>query len=327
MINLFIDTNIYLNFYHYTKDDLEELRKIIVLIEKKEVVLIFPHQVFDELLRNREVKLADSYNEIKSKTISNNYPEYCSQFDETKRLKQLSEEFQKVKSQLLDKIINHFNRSSLLADELIKLIFSQSNKVISTKGLITDSHERMLIGNPPGKNNSIGDAINWLILLKEIKQGNDLYLISDDSDFSSKLDKTKFNPFLLEEWQKRKGSNLFFYRSLSQFFRDKFPNIKMALELEKEILIGKLFSSSSFRQSRELLQRISMFNDFSKDQVESYLNAAMINNQIFWISVDEDINHLIYSFIDENIKSISQELYTTFKGKVPRLHKELSLPF
>jgi hypothetical protein len=35
MINLFIDTNIFLSFFHLTNEDLEELKKLVALIEKK----------------------------------------------------------------------------------------------------------------------------------------------------------------------------------------------------------------------------------------------------------------------------------------------------
>ncbi len=35
----FIDTNIFLSFYHLTSEDLEELRKLSVLLDQKEVTL------------------------------------------------------------------------------------------------------------------------------------------------------------------------------------------------------------------------------------------------------------------------------------------------
>ncbi len=32
-MNVFIDTNIYLNFYHFTSDDLGQLKQLIVVIK------------------------------------------------------------------------------------------------------------------------------------------------------------------------------------------------------------------------------------------------------------------------------------------------------
>ena len=39
---LFIDTNIFLSFYHFTKEDLEELKKLGVLLKQKKVILYLP---------------------------------------------------------------------------------------------------------------------------------------------------------------------------------------------------------------------------------------------------------------------------------------------
>jgi hypothetical protein len=42
MVNLFIDTNIFLSFFHLTSEDLEELKKLIVLIDNGEIRLFLP---------------------------------------------------------------------------------------------------------------------------------------------------------------------------------------------------------------------------------------------------------------------------------------------
>ena len=36
-MNLFVDANIFLDFYHFLNDDLEELRKLVDLIQKGEI--------------------------------------------------------------------------------------------------------------------------------------------------------------------------------------------------------------------------------------------------------------------------------------------------
>ena len=57
---LFIDTNVYLSFYHYSKDDLDELHKLSALVERNEIQLLLPQQVIDEFWRNHESKLHDA---------------------------------------------------------------------------------------------------------------------------------------------------------------------------------------------------------------------------------------------------------------------------
>jgi hypothetical protein len=42
MITLFIDPNVLLSFYHLTSEDIEELKKLVVLVENKEIQFIVP---------------------------------------------------------------------------------------------------------------------------------------------------------------------------------------------------------------------------------------------------------------------------------------------
>ena len=46
--------------YHFSNDDLEELRKLRVLLEREEVILYLPQQVVEEFWRNREGKIFDA---------------------------------------------------------------------------------------------------------------------------------------------------------------------------------------------------------------------------------------------------------------------------
>jgi hypothetical protein len=55
----------------------------------------------------------------------------------------------------------------------------------------------MSVGNPPGKQGSLGDAINWEALLAEVPDGEDLYLIADDRDYLSVLNENKPKEFLV----------------------------------------------------------------------------------------------------------------------------------
>ncbi|QXI65269.1 hypothetical protein CP157_03056 [Paracoccus marcusii] len=46
-MHLFIDANIFLDFFHLTSADIEELRKLIALIEEGQIVLYVPEQTVD----------------------------------------------------------------------------------------------------------------------------------------------------------------------------------------------------------------------------------------------------------------------------------------
>jgi hypothetical protein len=73
-INLFIDTNVLLSFYHLTNDDLEELSKLAVLLRNRQVQLFLPEQVADEFRRNRENKIADSLKRLRDQKLNLQFP-------------------------------------------------------------------------------------------------------------------------------------------------------------------------------------------------------------------------------------------------------------
>ena len=104
---------------------------------------------------------------------------------------------------------------------------------------------RVRRGNPPGKESSIGDALNWGGLLTEIEDGTDIYFVSEDKDYRSQLSPTTFNEFLKTEWEDRKTSEIFFYTRISHFFKANFPNIKIASEVERDLAIEELGDSGS----------------------------------------------------------------------------------
>ena len=41
-MNIYIDTNILLSFYHLTSEDLEELKKLVALLKQKKARLLLP---------------------------------------------------------------------------------------------------------------------------------------------------------------------------------------------------------------------------------------------------------------------------------------------
>jgi len=108
-----------------------------------------------------------------------------------------------------------------------------------------------------------------------------LYFISDDKDFFSEINPDFFNSYLLSEWKENKHSNLFYYRRISEFFKDKFPKIKIASEYEKEINIKELGNRGSFAGARQTLRRIYKYEEFSSQQVNDFLESVMGNNQVF----------------------------------------------
>ncbi|WP_298037234.1 PIN domain-containing protein [uncultured Desulfuromonas sp.] len=297
-MNLFIDTNIFLAFYHLTSDDLEELRKLGVLLRKSKLSLFIPGQVIDEFKRNRDNKIADALKRLKEQKLNLQFPQICKDYDEYKTLRECQKNYEKSHSELLKKLSQDIFENSLKADGIINDLFKSGTVIETTKEILDSSNIRYAIGNPPGKDGSLGDAINWESLLASISQKEDLYFITDDGDYCSSLDGNMFNSYLSEEWNTKKCSDLIYYKKLSNFFKDQFPDIKLASELEKELLIKDLASSYSFAQTHTVVSKLNKHADFTNSQTNDMVAAAVTNSQIWWILKDDDVCEFYSKIID-----------------------------
>jgi predicted nucleic acid-binding protein len=80
MKRLLIDTNIYLSFYHYSNDDLEELKKLVVLIDQREIKLYVPEQIKLEFQRNRANKIADALKRLRDQNLNFRFPQISKEY-------------------------------------------------------------------------------------------------------------------------------------------------------------------------------------------------------------------------------------------------------
>lgn len=317
-MKLFIDTNIYLKFYHFTTDELEELKKLIILIEDGQIELLLPKQVVDEYRRNREVKIADALKKLNEEKLNYTFPVFCKDYEEYKNMTKAIHEYKNNKEELLIKLGKAIESFKLKADELIKELFSKAIFVEITDELIQRAKLRYDLGNPPGKNNSYGDALNWESLLIEVDYKEDIHFLSDDKDYFSQIDKNKFNSFLEQEWKEVKASTIYFYKSISNFFRINFPDIKLSTELRKDITIKKLEKAGSFQSARKHLNELFNLHDFNSDQINKIIEISINNNQVLRISEDSDINEILFSFIDNYENVIDSEILELFNSKINR---------
>lgn len=328
---LFIDTNIFLSFYHYTNDDLDELEKLILLADTKKLTLLLPTQVVDEFYRNRDNKINDALKGLKSQKLNLQFPQICKDYEEYNKLRDLQKKYEKHHSELLAKLDSHISNESLKADETVHKLFNSAYEIEIDDKSIERAKTRMAIGNPPGKSGSLGDAINWESLIEKLPNENDLYFITDDKDYYSTLSSDAFNNFLLKEWKEKKDSELIYYKKLSDFFKENFPDINLSGEFEKDILIQGLSSSSNFAQTHKLISKLRKFTEFTHAQANDIISAAVSNNQIYWIIDDEDVNEFIRYIIDKYEDVIEEDnlehIQHYLSSEVENVNDEDDLPF
>jgi len=291
-MKLFIDTNIYLSFYHFTSDDLDELGKLAVIMADGTVTLYVPEQVADEFQRNREAKIAQALKQLKGQRLNLQFPQLCKDYSEYNAMRISQKKFEQAHAELLEKLAIDISEKTLKADKTIAMLFEQSSHIPNSDELVQKARLRIEIGRPPGKKDSLGDALNWEALLATVPREN-LYFVSDDKDYCSPLRDDLFSRYLEDEWKKTKGSDLRFYKRLSLFFEDMFPTIKLSGELEKEVLIRQLAVSSSFAKTHIVVGKLSNHSGFTVDQLNAILEAYVSNNQVNWILSDPDVRGFI----------------------------------
>jgi predicted nucleic acid-binding protein len=313
-MHAFIDTNILLSFYHLSNDDLEELKKLAVLIQQKSVTLYLTDQIAAEFARNREVKIADAVKRLKDQRLNLQFPQICKDFTEYDQLRNLQQLYDKTHAQLLNKLQDAIQKKALKADAAIAALFESTETLTTSDNIVTAARLRMEVGNPPGKNGSLGDALNWELLLQSVPKNQDIYFITEDKDYVSALDETKFKDFLLDEWSKKKAGDVFFYKRLSSFFKDKFPQIKLASELEKDILIQNLANSANFAATHSLIAKLNKYTEFTTSQAEAILSTTTTNNQIGWIATDSDVKAFVLSILKNHQPLLDPKLVDEIKN-------------
>jgi hypothetical protein len=291
-MNLFIDTNIFLDFYHLSGADIEELHKLTALLENGGLKLFITTQLCDEFNRNRDNKIKDAMNAFNKPKLTISFPAFCKSYPEYTELQSMLKEASAKQTQLFNKAMDDVNAVKLKADTVIAELFS-SAKLIATNDIIyTKALKRFRMGNPPGKKGgTIGDEVNWEALLEEVPNGEDLYFVSSDSDYAAAIDPDKFNPFLDKEWTSKKGagSSIIFYKFIQDFFKATHPEIKLASDVKKNALIEALAKSGTFATTHLVMEKLSQVVDFSPIQVEQLIQIAQTNKQVRWIMGDTDV--------------------------------------
>ena len=291
-MHVFIDTNILLNFFHFTKEEIDALSNVFASHEHGAATVHLTEQVCDEFLRNRENKIKDALKKFKDVKFTAQLPAFMKQYEEYEQIRQKSVELQELAKAISQKVDVDVIENKLLADTLIKDIFNR-NLIATTPDIFGKAHMRMLLGNPPGKNGSMGDAVNWVALLAAVPNGENLHIISEDGDFYSALDENRPHPFLKQEWKNKKQAEVFVYRTLSSFLKKHFDGVAFSYDKTKDALIESLTETGSFAGTHHLIAKLEQFGYFSLQEVQRILSAALINKQFGWIVDDPDV----YTFL------------------------------
>ncbi|HDR8859235.1 TPA: DUF4935 domain-containing protein [Burkholderia territorii] len=217
--HIFIDTNVYLNLYHYTKDDIAVFDTLYGLLQKGEIVLHLPDQVVDEWRRNREAKLSIAAKDF-AKTALADIPRHMHTLQMAQAYLEAAAKAKTARDHLIAEATAKARTFQLDVDITLDFLFGAGKIYEHDDEIFAKGKLRAERGNPPGKPGSFGDQYNWEMLLANVP-AVDLYVVTKDGDYVSALDGKDErgmpypNSFLKTEWSDKKdGANLYVFDSV-----------------------------------------------------------------------------------------------------------------
>ena len=307
MQQLFLDANTYLGFYFLTPREIDELAKLVDLLRYKKINLLLPGQVEDEVRRNREVRIEAALKPLADARLQVSLPALAERTSSGDALKKSLSDTSKARQQLLTELLTQAENHQLPADRLVAGLMALSQR-IPDKAVFASAAQRKALGNPPGKGQTIGDALNWEAMLATVPHGVDLCFVSADRDFASPLDDSRLHEFLQEEWIRLKGSTIHFYREIKSFFQAKYPNIHLSSDVRKYFLIEELISSPSFVDTHNVVGQLSVYDSFTLGEAQRILSGGMENSQVRWLARDPDVGGFLNEVIAPHRAALPKSL-------------------
>lgn len=309
MLSVVIDSNVFLRFYAYPEDTLEELVKFKALAEAEHIRLYITAQIVDEVARNRDAEIARALEKFQKSGSPPEVPRFATHLDEAKLLIDAGKAMSAAKAALTKKINEEISGGELRADQLISGLSELATHIEIKPEHVERARARRDLGNPPGKPESLGDQLSWEMLLQGLPANTDLHVVTDDRDFFSKLGDDEPSSFLIGEWAEWNGGGLRVYKSLGRFAKTHFPEIKLPSDVVKSDAISKLVSSGNFAWTHKQIARLAdVFDQLTLENAIVLFQALIDNSQINWIASDPDVADFYSKLYDKFGEQISIEM-------------------
>ena len=307
---IFIDTNIFLDFYRIRKSDAS--LKYLEKIEKHVDLIITTSQVEMEFKKNRQRVILDSLKGVnKINNINIAVPAILLDSkaveDIEKSKKEVAEKQEELKERM-EKILKEPHLNDPVYKSLDTLFSNPSplnlNRENEKRFTIREfAEKRFLLSYPPRKSsdNSIGDAINWEWIVKCAEEKDkDIIIVTRDSDFGCMYKSKMFlNDWLKQEFKERTNENrdIVLTNKLFQAFQwvDIPVTEDMISEEENVINFSKhYYNTLQFTQLEDSLTKM-----------HERLNTAKLNESL--AKMYEGLNTIE---MQENIKKLQENLNT-----------------
>lgn len=213
---IFIDTNIFLDFYRIRKSDVS--MSYLDLIDKHKTLIIVGTQIEMEYKKNRQKVILETLNNFKNPDWNNlSVPALLSELQASKQIEKNKKGIgtqQKKVSEKIVKVLKNPAGNDPVYQTLQRLFKYKSPFNLDRKNkdrfkVRTLARKRFTLGYPPRKkeDNSIGDAVNWEWIIKcAIDSEKDIIIVTRDTDFGAIVKGESFlNDWLQQEFKERVG--------------------------------------------------------------------------------------------------------------------------
>lgn len=287
---LFVDANIWLDFYRVRNDTALRLLEHTEALADK---LIVTYQLESEYKRNRQVALLEGMQEMKAPPKQISHPGIFSNAAATrvmkKNLEEADKQVKKLRSRLVkalkdpathDPVYLCCQRLFHKTDDLTLARTNPLRRVIRRRAF-----RRFLHGDPPRKRNdtSIGDAFNWEWMIHcAIEQRAGLVIVSRDADYGATMDNVSYiNDHLWQEFSDRvsRKRNLLLYSRLADAL--KFFDVKVTKQ--EEASEAELIMRNPFLANELSLAPNPFYKAFDITPENRLANLVTFKN-VFWAS-------------------------------------------
>lgn len=244
---LFVDTNIWLDFYRVRSEAGIALLKHLDAIRDK---LILTYQVEMEFKKHRQSAILDGFKALKS-------PDSVARpglFSDAKTAKALQTDIKNAEERvnMLKERLRRALSDPTKCDPVYRVCqrcFHKTDSLVLTRdsedkhAVRRRAYRRFLNGCPPRKANdtSIGDAVNWeWIVLCATRCTDEIHIVSRDSDFGAVFENRAYlNDHLLQEFKDRvsRKRKIVLHAKLSDALKDFKIEVTPAEEKEEEEII------------------------------------------------------------------------------------------
>lgn len=242
MFKIFIDTNIFLDFYRYNKND--NISNLKDEFKKYFEYFINTKQSYDEFFRNREKTINEFIDTLKSQInplYDGNFLSSLNGFEDYYENMKLANKSIKCMIDKCSELIFDFEKDPVYS---LYLLFCH-NTYDRTRDIIDRAIKRKYIGKPPTSNkNTCCDEIIWESILENCH--DDLIIVTRDKTFNENYN------FLKNEYNEKNGKKFLIVELISDAIRllgdDPSNNLEIIeknILLEKEVLEYEVYHEKS----------------------------------------------------------------------------------